>query len=162
MHHSCPRMLSTIFFFLLLFNFVFQLYLAWWPDNGFFFFPIKGLIIERIRSSVLKDSKKRFIYLGDGKGDYCPSLKLGEGDYVMPRKNLPLWELISSNPLLIKAEVHEWSYGEELARVLLHLINTAKIEDNTNSAQLISADCKFQTIPLSSHDALPHALPVPH
>eukprot|EP00268_Persea_americana_P021573 TRINITY_DN21511_c0_g2_i2.p1 TRINITY_DN21511_c0_g2~~TRINITY_DN21511_c0_g2_i2.p1 ORF type:complete len:278 (+),score=57.69 TRINITY_DN21511_c0_g2_i2:84-917(+) len=124
----------------------------------------KGLIIERIQSSVPKhgDGKKRFIYLGDGKGDYCPSLKLGDGDYVMPRKNFPLWELISSNPLLIKAEVHEWSYGEELGRVLLHLINKAQIEDSTTSAQLISADCKFQTMPLSSHDALPRTLPVPH
>ncbi|KAJ4959435.1 hypothetical protein NE237_026546 [Protea cynaroides] len=124
----------------------------------------KGLVIERILASQFAEGKKRFIYLGDGKGDYCPSLKFGERDRVMPRRHFPLWELICSNPALIKAEVHEWSYGEELERVLLHLINMITIEENsnTNSVQLISGDCKLQTIPISAHEALPKALPVPH
>ncbi|XP_058093950.1 inorganic pyrophosphatase 1-like [Magnolia sinica] len=114
----------------------------------------KGLIIEQIRASVLKDGKKRFIYLGDGKGDFCPSLKLEEGDHVMPRKNYPLWDLICDNPLLLKAEIHEWGNAEELEGVLLHLINEiSSVEDtnnNSNSSQLFSIDCKFQTIPVSS------------
>ncbi|XAR67643.1 Inorganic diphosphatase [Bertholletia excelsa] len=46
----------------------------------------KGLIIERIQASAYAEGKKKFIYLGDGSGDFCPSLKLGEGDYVMPRR----------------------------------------------------------------------------
>ncbi|KAF8406914.1 hypothetical protein HHK36_006035 [Tetracentron sinense] len=113
----------------------------------------KGIVIERIESSVSAEGK-RFIYLGDGKGDFCPSLKLGEGDRVMPRKNFPLWELICSNPMLVKAEVHEWSDGEELERVLLHLINTISIEENSsnNYSQMFSVDCKFETVPISSHE----------
>ncbi|RWR82732.1 inorganic pyrophosphatase 1 [Cinnamomum micranthum f. kanehirae] len=91
----------------------------------------KGIIMERIRSSILKEGKKQFIYLGDGNGDYCPSRQLGDEDYVMPRKNFPLWELIFTNSLVIKAEVHEWSNGEELERVLLYLIKTVVIEDDT-------------------------------
>ncbi|CAL5361253.1 unnamed protein product [Camellia sinensis] len=117
----------------------------------------KGLIMERIQVSV--EGKKKFIYLGDGKGDFCPSLKLREGDYVMPRKNYPVWDLICQNRALVKAEIHEWSDGEELERVLLQLINMISMEEN---AKLFAVDCKFETIPMSAHEALPQALSVPH
>lgn len=90
----------------------------------------KGMIIDRIRDSICEDGKKkRFIYLGDGKGDYCPSLRLFEGDHVMPRKDFPLLNRISRNPKLIKAKVHAWSSGEELEMVLLQLINTVFVEE---------------------------------
>ncbi|XP_077217141.1 inorganic pyrophosphatase 1-like [Tasmannia lanceolata] len=122
----------------------------------------KGVVIERIRASVSAERNKQIIYLGDGKGDFCPSLKLGEGDYVMPRKKFPLWDLIcSSPPLSLKAEVHEWSNAEELETVLLHLIRTISTEENSSNL-LLSVDCKFETFPLSSHEALCQALPVPH
>ncbi|KAJ4717924.1 Inorganic pyrophosphatase [Melia azedarach] len=122
----------------------------------------KGLIIERIQASLAKEGDKTIIYLGDGSGDYCPSLKLEEGDYVMPRKNFPLWDLISRNPMLIKAEIHEWCDGEELEKVLLHLINKISMEESHNNpSQLISADCKLQTISVAAHEALPQALSVP-
>ncbi|CAN6573456.1 unnamed protein product [Malus baccata var. baccata] len=106
------------------------------------------------KASVSTDGKKRLIYLGDGSGDYCPSLKLKEGDFVMPRKNFPLYDLICKNPLLIKAEIHEWTDGEELEQILLNLINSISIDEH---AQFLSADCKLQTI---SVEALPQALPV--
>uniref|UniRef100_A0A5B6YPZ4 Putative inorganic pyrophosphatase 2 n=1 Tax=Davidia involucrata TaxID=16924 RepID=A0A5B6YPZ4_DAVIN len=125
----------------------------------------KGLIIERIQASISMEGKKKLIYLGDGSGDFCPSLKLKEGDYVMPRKNFPVWKLICENRAHIKAEIHEWCDGEELERVLLQLINTITMEEeknNTNLAQLFSVDWKFQTIPMSAHEAFPQALPVPH
>lgn len=88
--------------------------------------------MERIQASLMAEGKKkkRFIYLGDGNGDYCPSLKLGEGDFLLPRKNFPLWDLISQNPLVIKAEIHEWSDGEEMGRILLSLINTISMAEN--------------------------------
>ncbi|EAY74825.1 hypothetical protein OsI_02715 [Oryza sativa Indica Group] len=81
----------------------------------------KGKIIERIQATA--NGKRHFIYIGDGRGDYCPSLKLGEGDYVMPKENYPLWNLISSNKQLLKAEVHPWNNGEELEQTLLKLVN---------------------------------------
>ncbi|KAK9274503.1 hypothetical protein L1049_021752 [Liquidambar formosana] len=87
----------------------------------------KGLVIERIRASPSENEKKRFIYLGDGNGDFCPSLKLKEGDHVMPRKDFPLWKRICSSPKLVKAEVHAWSDGEELESILLHLVNTISV-----------------------------------
>ncbi|XP_031487349.1 thiamine phosphate phosphatase-like protein [Nymphaea colorata] len=101
----------------------------------------KGLIIDRIRASVTKDSTaaKRFIYLGDGSGDYCPSLKLGDGDKVMPRKDYPLWHHIQNNPLLLRAEIHPWSNAAELEETLIQLINN-------NSSHLVAADCKSQSV----------------
>ncbi|KAI4329167.1 hypothetical protein L6164_021460 [Bauhinia variegata] len=119
----------------------------------------KGLIIERIQDSILPEEKKRFIYLGDGSGDYCPSLRLKERDFVMPRKNFPLWDLICKDPLLIKAEIHEWNDGEDQERILLHLIN--KISNEESAHKKISVDCKLQTIAVAAHEAaLPQVLKV--
>ncbi|XP_021751268.1 thiamine phosphate phosphatase-like protein [Chenopodium quinoa] len=84
----------------------------------------KGLILERIQASAGENGKSTTIYIGDGGGDYCPSLKIRETDHVMPRKNFPLWERINSDPSLVKASVHDWSNGEELESTLLHLIST--------------------------------------
>ncbi|KAJ6702481.1 PHOSPHATASE ORPHAN 1 2 [Salix koriyanagi] len=122
----------------------------------------KGLIIERIQASISKEGSKKIIYLGDGAGDYCPSLKLTEADYVMPRKNFPVWALIRKNPLLVKAEIHEWIDGGEMERVLLQIIERISREELicSNSAQLLSADCKLQTLSSASHGASPQALSV--
>ncbi|KAK4719163.1 hypothetical protein R3W88_017501 [Solanum pinnatisectum] len=119
----------------------------------------KGMIVERIQASIAKEGKRRMIYLGDGIGDFCPSLKLREEDFMMPRKDFPAWNLINENRTLVKAGVHEWTDGEELERILLQLINTINIEES----QLLSVEyCKFQTIPKGAHGALPQALPVPY
>jgi len=113
----------------------------------------KGIIIERVKTEAALQNK-RIIYLGDGKGDFCPSTKLREQDYVMPRKDYPVWELICSNPSLVKAEVHEWSNWEEQGRILLHLINGIIYNVGIPST-LISGDCKFQT------QVVPMATPKP-
>nr|ACU14672.1 unknown [Glycine max] len=87
----------------------------------------KGLVIDQIRSSLLSgtgnEEERRFIYIGDGAGDYCPTLKLKGGDFVMPRKNYPLWNKIHSDPKLVAAQLHDWSTGEDLETILLNLIN---------------------------------------
>ncbi|XVF25106.1 hypothetical protein REPUB_Repub13aG0185400 [Reevesia pubescens] len=124
----------------------------------------KGIVIERIQASLaMEENKKTVIYLGDGMGDFCPSLKLGDRDYVMPRKTFPVWDLICKNRRLIKAEVCEWSNGEEFENVLLHLISRISIDKNNtgNTAQLYSVDCKLQTMPGAAHQAFSQALPVP-
>ncbi|MQM10957.1 hypothetical protein Taro_043859 [Colocasia esculenta] len=123
----------------------------------------KSAVVERIQSSAMAEGKKRIIYLGDGKGDYCPSLRLTESDHVMPRKNYPLWELISEDPSRIKAQVHEWSNGEEQERTLLQIIQSLLLADgHSSSQQLLSVDCKLETIPMAAHDPVLQALPVPH
>ncbi|WOL14603.1 hypothetical protein Cni_G23383 [Canna indica] len=124
----------------------------------------KGMIIDRIRASAFAEGKKQFIYLGDGKGDYCPSLRLTEGDYVMPRKDYPLWNLISSSSQMLKAEVHEWSNGEELEKVLLQLIHRSisTDADRISANQLFSMDCKHGPVPASAAETISLPLPVPH
>ncbi|OAY84434.1 thiamine phosphate phosphatase-like protein [Ananas comosus] len=129
----------------------------------------KGMIIERIRSSALaaEEKKRRLIYVGDGKGDYCPSLKLSERDCLMPRKHFPLWELIysgSTKALVIKAEIHEWTDAEELERVLLRLIGESVSSDGRcDASRLLPADCKPRRNNMlpSSHDAPSEAPAVP-
>lgn len=80
----------------------------------------------------------------------------------MPRKNYPLWQLIVDNPQALRAEIHEWSNAEELERVLLRLISESASADRSSPSQLISVDCKFQTLPPSSIEAFPKSLPVPN
>lgn len=105
-------------------------------------------MVERIRASLsLLEEKKTIIYLGDGVGDFCPTLKLGDGDYVMPRKNFPVWDLICKNRKLVKAQVCEWSNGEEFEQVLLHLVTRVSID------KLHSADCKLQRMPAKAPEA---------
>ncbi|XVF26930.1 hypothetical protein REPUB_Repub14bG0062700 [Reevesia pubescens] len=127
----------------------------------------KGIVVERIQASLSIEDNKTIIYMGDGLGDFCPSLKLGDGDYVMPRKDFPVWDLICKNRRLIKSEVCEWRNGEEFERVLRNLISRISIDKNhntgdTNQIQMYSVDCKLQTIPGAAHQAFSQALSVPH
>ncbi|XWS12052.1 hypothetical protein CRYUN_Cryun37aG0057500 [Craigia yunnanensis] len=126
----------------------------------------KGIVIERIQASLSMEEKKTIIYLGDGLGDFCPSLKLGDGDYVMPRKNFPVWDLICKNRRIVKAEVCEWSNGEEFEQVLLHLISRISTDKNNstgiNTAHLYSVDCKLQTMPGAARETFSQTLSVLH
>ena len=120
------------------------------------------------------------IYLGDGAGDYCPSLRLKAEDYMMPRKNFPVWELICENRDIVKAEIHEWSDGDEFARILLQLIHEISREDHNDNddddddenisikdvdcgttSRLFTVECNnFSTSAMPVHEALPQTLPV--
>ncbi|KAF5748309.1 inorganic pyrophosphatase 3 [Tripterygium wilfordii] len=126
----------------------------------------KGMVIERIRASVSAERKKRFIYLGDGAADFCAGLKLNEEDCFMPRKNFPIWELIQTNPILVKSGIHEWSDWDELRTKLLNLTDTIIVEEkccNLGSEELVPPDCKFHTSSMSTtHETFSHVLPVPH
>ncbi|BAT83391.1 hypothetical protein VIGAN_04053100 [Vigna angularis var. angularis] len=92
-----------------------------------------GLVIERIQDSISEEDK-RLIYLGDGSGDYCPSLRLKEKDFMMPRKNFALWDLICRDPSLLKVDIHGWSDGEELG------------DGSGDYSPFISSYCKLQTL----------------
>ncbi|KAJ4874999.1 Inorganic pyrophosphatase 1 [Raphanus sativus] len=109
----------------------------------------KGLVIERIQESLAKEGKKKMVYLGDGAGDYCPSLKLKAEDFVMPRKNFPVWDLISQNPMLVKASIREWTDGESLEKILMGTIEEIILEEEKEKKMLSTSaenTCKIQTI----------------
>lgn len=120
---------------------------------------------------MAKEGKKnKIIYLGDGTGDFCPTLKLKETDFVMPRKNFPVWDLINQNRMLVKAEMHEWTDGEELASTLLRLIATAnakaeaKTEAEAEAEKIVLSaldQCKLQTKPLPTYESLTPILQAP-
>lgn len=125
--------------------------------------------MEKIRTCVSADGKKQLVYVGDGAPDFCAGLKLEEGDVLMPRKDFPICDLISANPLLTKARIHEWSDWEELGANLLSTVNSSFIQDessNMSTDQLVSVDCKYQngSISATAHEALQKILPVspPH
>ncbi|XP_071711336.1 inorganic pyrophosphatase 2-like [Rutidosis leptorrhynchoides] len=109
----------------------------------------KGKILERIRSTFMEEEKKRIIYLGDGEGDFCPSLKLSSNDYMMPRKDFPVSDLICKNRHLVNAKVHEWTDGGDMEQILLQIISLIisnediKIIDEDVTRLF---DCKFETI----------------
>uniref|UniRef100_A0A7N0UN03 Uncharacterized protein n=1 Tax=Kalanchoe fedtschenkoi TaxID=63787 RepID=A0A7N0UN03_KALFE len=125
---------------------------------------LQGGVIEMLLSAL---PGKIFIYLGDGVGDYCPSLKLREEDHVLPRKDFPVWDLMSKTPMLVKAKIHEWTDGQDLEEILMQTISkicSSFPDDRDISSQLISADCKLQTVSTSAaHEPLCHtALPMHH
>jgi Putative Phosphatase len=87
-------------------------------------------VIEKIRNSLSEKETTRFIYVGDGKGDYCPSLKLRKEDILMPRKDYPLWKHIHGNINAIEAEIHGWTSHSELKQLLLRQLT---IESDSSS-----------------------------
>lgn len=116
-------------------------------------------MIKRILS---ERTNKKIVYLGDGAGDYCSAVQLRDGDHVLPRKNFPVWDLIRSNPSLIKAEIHEWSDGVDFEQVLLSTIQDIISKGDYNiMAPCLASDCKLDTIPIVlAHQGLPKALHV--
>ncbi|KQJ94105.1 inorganic pyrophosphatase 2 [Brachypodium distachyon] len=89
----------------------------------------KGKVMEEILQELSaaaaaagKRRRKRVVYLGDGRGDYCPTLKLGERDYMMPRKGYPVWDLIAGDRRAVRADVREWADAGDLERVLLSIV----------------------------------------
>ncbi|CAN8292806.1 unnamed protein product [Cochlearia groenlandica] len=109
----------------------------------------KGLIIERIQDSLTKEginNNKTIIYVGDGAGDYCPSLKLKTEDYMMPRKNFPVWDLINQNQKLVKATVKDWTDGESMEKILMGIINeiNMSLQEEEEVENILSSDnCKI-------------------
>lgn len=117
----------------------------------------KGQVLDRIRASAAADGgRKRFIYLGDGRGDYCPSLRLAREDFMMPRKGFPVWDLICEDPGLLQAEVHPWSDGKDMEETLLRLVSRVLVEES----KLLPLDCKLESLPVAVQDGMPMPLGV--
>uniref|UniRef100_J3L3K4 Phosphatase n=1 Tax=Oryza brachyantha TaxID=4533 RepID=J3L3K4_ORYBR len=119
----------------------------------------KGQVLDRIRASAGAD--KRVIYLGDGRGDYCPSLRLGRGDFMMPRKGFPVWDLICEDPSLLQAEVHPWTDGQEMEETLLRLGGGGGVGGGVllEARNLPALDCKLESLPaVAVQDGMPMPL----
>ncbi|WVZ69028.1 hypothetical protein U9M48_017885 [Paspalum notatum var. saurae] len=117
----------------------------------------KGLVLDRILREA-EAAGKRVVYLGDGRGDYCPALRLRKGDFVMPRRGFPVWDLICEDPARVQAEVHPWSDGAELEETLLRIVRRAAIVEEPATAPapaLLPLDCKLESLPVAAQDGMP-------
>jgi hypothetical protein len=61
-------------------------------------------------------------YVGDGRNDLCPSLRLSEKDLIFPREGFLLDKLIrdmqNQEDLRLKAKIHTWKTGSDIMRVI--------------------------------------------
>lgn len=64
----------------------------------------------------------RVVYVGDGKNDLCPILRLSERDLAFPRKDYMLIKILSGSENYeipkVKASVFPWSNGTEILKKL--------------------------------------------
>ncbi|XP_012536185.1 pyridoxal phosphate phosphatase PHOSPHO2 [Monomorium pharaonis] len=69
-------------------------------------------------------SYERIVYIGDGRNDLCPILRLSEVDLACPRKDYPLIERLNKLPtsVSIKAKIIPWQDGMDLRRNLEQII----------------------------------------
>lgn len=61
----------------------------------------------------------RVAYVGDGHNDLCPCLRLKADDYIFPRADYTLAKRLQKDPERVKASVHPWTTGQDIADVLL-------------------------------------------
>jgi pyridoxal phosphate phosphatase PHOSPHO2 len=72
----------------------------------------KGRVLDAWRAELRPD---RIIYVGDGGGDLCPSLRLGPRDSVCARAGYPLHEkLVGVDASRLVGRLRPWVNGEEL------------------------------------------------
>ncbi|EFJ18355.1 hypothetical protein SELMODRAFT_113032 [Selaginella moellendorffii] len=81
----------------------------------------KGLILDRILSS--KPAENRVVYIGDGRGDICPSLRLKVDDHLLARVEFPLAKHIENNREIFKANLHLWSSPKDIENHLLDILD---------------------------------------
>uniref|UniRef100_A0A0E0JXJ9 Phosphatase n=1 Tax=Oryza punctata TaxID=4537 RepID=A0A0E0JXJ9_ORYPU len=143
----------------------------------------KGKVMERIIDEIscggggggAPAARRRVVYLGDGRGDYCPSLKLTMMDYVMPRKGYPVWDLIAGDRAAVRADVREWADFEDLEAVLLGIVAeclTSEHDDADDGGEAVvvspaappPAECRALPVTLASGQEaiLPKAVHVPN
>lgn len=67
---------------------------------------------------------ERIVYIGDGRNDLCPILRLSEADLACPRKDYPLVDRLNKLPtsMSMKAKIVLWEDGTDLQRNLEQII----------------------------------------
>lgn len=73
----------------------------------------KGMVLDEWRQQT---SYAKIVYVGDGGGDYCPILRLGEQDTVLCRKDWALHRHIQEGRAgaLTRARVVPWATGADI------------------------------------------------
>lgn len=92
----------------------------------------KGLIVENIKRGFPPGNKKRIIYLGDGRGDFCPSLKLEIVDHILAREGYPLLYFLRQYFDHVKARVHGWKDAKDVEECLGQLLRPCESKSSTS------------------------------
>lgn len=86
----------------------------------------KGQILMDYVDKRRKQGRRyeRIVYVGDGKNDLCPILRLSQTDLACPRKGYVLVEKLSKLPrdATTKARVVQWDDGRDLRRNLEQIL----------------------------------------
>ncbi|KAJ8889151.1 hypothetical protein PR048_008645 [Dryococelus australis] len=61
-------------------------------------------------------------YVGDGKNDLCPSLKLSKNDFVFPRYGFALHKVIEMQENSMEASVHPWKDGRDIMKFISQVL----------------------------------------
>mmetsp|Transcript_6077 Transcript_6077/g.9177 ORF Transcript_6077/g.9177 Transcript_6077/m.9177 type:complete len:257 (+) Transcript_6077:242-1012(+) len=81
----------------------------------------KGGVLDSWRATVSENTGNsaahRVVYIGDGRGDFCPSLRLATTDIVLCREGWALHNAIQQSSSVC-AQVIPWSTGGDVLRVL--------------------------------------------
>lgn len=83
------------------------------------------ILIDYIRKKQAQGkSYERIVYIGDGRNDLCPILRLSETDLACPRKDYPLVDQLNELPtsMSAKAKIVLWEDGTDLRRNLEQII----------------------------------------
>ena len=83
----------------------------------------KGQILETYIEERMKLNVNftHVVFIGDGQNDFCPSMRLSPKDFVFPREGYSLVKYIEKmkdQGLDIKANIHTWSSGSDILKVL--------------------------------------------
>ncbi|XP_015108825.1 probable phosphatase phospho2 [Diachasma alloeum] len=84
-------------------------------------YVLETYIKERASQGIIF---QRVAYVGDGKNDFCPMLKLSKNDLAFPRKDYAIMKYLSNpeEPSL-KAEILPWSDGNDIWREIRARMN---------------------------------------
>mmetsp|Transcript_993 Transcript_993/g.1308 ORF Transcript_993/g.1308 Transcript_993/m.1308 type:complete len:175 (-) Transcript_993:80-604(-) len=99
------------------------------PDN-----LCKGTVLDSIRNiNSQADSKQHNVlfYVGDGGGDFCPTLRMKSSDVCFARHSYPLHKkILSSHPQAVECNVQTWSTPDELKHKFLRELNLPPLESD--------------------------------
>ncbi|XBI03375.1 hypothetical protein VPH35_131798 [Triticum aestivum] len=132
---------------------------------------MEGMLQELSAAAAAAGMRRpsRVVYLGDGRGDYCPTLKLAERDYMMPRKGYPVWDLIAGDRRAVRADVHGWADFKDLETVLLDIIHecaaAAMMEQDGGDQAVVGMvvpECRALSAPKMAMAVLPKAIHAPN
>ena len=88
--------------------------------------PTCSTSLNMCKGTILTDFLSRqhepygcVVYVGDGRGDYCPCLKMTERDAVLCRKGYSLARMIANSPSAVTASVHTVDFPQSLGNFLV-------------------------------------------